>query len=64
MDELNNRIKEYEELFQNDTIRPIIDSLYENKIGLPFLNKISKKYLRKGKRGILIIYHQAMKMQE
>jgi hypothetical protein len=50
MDELNSRIKEYEQLFQNDTIRPIIDSLYENKIGLPFSQQDLEEIFKKGEK--------------
>jgi hypothetical protein len=50
VDELNNRIEEYQELFQNDTIRPIIDSLYENKIGLPFSQQDLEEILKKGEK--------------
>jgi len=48
IDELNNRIEEYKELFQNDTIRSIIDSLYENKIGLPFSQQDLEEIFKKG----------------
>ena len=50
VDELNNRIEEYKELFQNDTIRPIIDSLYEKKIGLPFSQQDLEEILKKGEK--------------
>lgn len=50
IDELSNRIEEYKELFKNDTIRPIIDSLYENKIGSPFSQQNLEEIYKKGEK--------------
>ena len=50
IDELNNRIDEYKGLFQNDTIRPVIDSLFEDKIGLPFSQHDIEELIKNGEK--------------